>query len=69
MGLEALSRGAEQCHFIEMDRWVVDTVLAPNLQSCSMEAQSVVHTTRAEEYLKRAREVPQYSSAFDYIRC
>ena len=68
VGLEAMSRGVESCHFIEMDKWVVDKVLAPNLQSCKVKEQCLVHTMRAEDYLQRAVEAPEYAQSFDFIR-
>ena len=68
MGLEALSRGADKCHFIEMEPWVVNNVLRPNLDSCNVTEQCMVHTMRAEEYLERAVAAPEYATAFDFIR-
>lgn len=34
VGLEALSRGCKDCHFIEMDPWVVSNCLEPNTELC-----------------------------------
>ena len=70
VGLEALSRGAAHCQFIELDSWVVSSVLGPNIEACAAGERTVVHTGRAEAYLQRARERPQYArQPFDYIRC
>lgn len=68
MGIEALSRGAQNCCFVELDRWVVDRVLLPNLGSCQIVDRSLVHTMGAEEYLSRARATPEYYTPFDFIR-
>lgn len=45
VGIEALSRGCDECHFIEMDPWVVRACLGPNLEACDVVGRSVVHTT------------------------
>lgn len=45
VGIEALSRGVGQAHFIEMDPWVVTSCLTPNLELCALESQAIVHTT------------------------
>lgn len=45
VGLEALSRGCEQCHFIEMDPSVANTCLDRNISSCNLSSQAVVHTS------------------------
>jgi 16S rRNA G966 N2-methylase RsmD len=69
VGLEALSRGAEKCHFIEMEPWVVTNVLRPNLVDCNVTDQCTVHIMKAEEYLERALAAPEYATSFDFIRC
>jgi predicted methyltransferase len=70
VGLEALSRGAAHCHFIELDSWVINNVLSPNIESCSMSDSTVIHSGKAEAFLQRARDAPQFASKpFDYIRC
>jgi 16S rRNA G966 N2-methylase RsmD len=68
VGLEALSRGADKCHFIEMEPWVVNNVLRPNLDSCNVAEQCMVHIMKAEEYLERALAAPEYATSFDFIR-
>ncbi|KAK9824691.1 hypothetical protein WJX72_012442 [[Myrmecia] bisecta] len=68
VGIEALSRGCGQAHFIELDRWVVDSVLAPNLESCGVVAKATVHTMKAEDFLRRSAELVRFAGgAFDYI--
>lgn len=44
IGLEALSRGATHCQFIELDSWVVQSVLGPNIESCSGDGSTMIHT-------------------------
>lgn len=69
VGLEALSRGAHEAHFIELDAWVVKTVLKPNVTACRMDSQAVVHGGRAESFLAHSSRAPQYAPApFDFIR-
>ena len=43
VGLEALSRGCSQASFVELDSWVVDKVLEPNLESCGMLQNASIH--------------------------
>lgn len=45
IGIEALSRGCGQCHFVELSPWVVSKCLLPNLESCEVDDAAVVHTT------------------------
>ena len=51
VGLESLSRGCAVAHFVEMDPWVVASVLGPNLAACGYEDRSVVHTLGVERFL------------------
>lgn len=44
MGLEALSRGAGEAHFVELDPWVVEKCLKPNLETCKLASSAAVHT-------------------------
>lgn len=39
VGLEALSRGCREVHFIEMDPWVTRNVLGKNIATCSFQRQ------------------------------
>ncbi len=69
VGLEAISRGAGEATFIEMDPWVVSNVLQRNIVACGVAGEAAVHTTRAEDFLKRAAVTPRMAGgAFDYIR-
>ncbi|DBB03804.1 TPA: hypothetical protein ACH3X3_011106 [Trebouxia sp. C0006] len=69
VGLEALSRGCQECHFIEMDPAVARDSLARNIAECGVVSQATVHAMRAEEYLKQARNGNGFVSgkAFDFI--
>lgn len=68
VGLEALSRGCGQAHFVELDTWVTDKCLKPNMETCSVTSRSVVHTARVEDFLRRGADVPRFAGgAFDFI--
>ncbi|PWA96827.1 methyltransferase [Artemisia annua] len=62
VGIEAISRGCSEVHFVEMDPWVVSDVLRPNLEWTGFLENSVIHTLRVETYLERTKDKP-----FDYI--
>ncbi|XP_071731089.1 uncharacterized protein [Rutidosis leptorrhynchoides] len=62
VGIEAISRGCSEVHFVEMDRWVVSDVLRPNLEWTGFVDNAVIHTVRVETYLDRTKDAP-----FDYI--
>lgn len=62
VGIEAISRGCSEVHFVEMDPWVVSDVLRPNLEWTGFLDNSVIHTVRVETYLERTKDGP-----FDYI--
>ena len=68
VGIEALSRGCSEAHFVELSPWVASNCLQPNLEKCSVEDDAVVHTTRAEDFLKRAAQIPRFAGgAFDFV--
>ena len=46
MGLEALSRGVQEAHFIELDPWVLQNVLKRNVRECRMEAKSKLYASK-----------------------
>ncbi len=37
VGLEALSRGCRESHFVEMDPWVTRNVLGKNIATCGFQ--------------------------------
>lgn len=68
VGLEALSRGAESSHFVEMDPWVVRNVLGKNILSCDFRTASTCHTAKVEDFLRRAGASPSFAGGpFDFI--
>ncbi|KAL8199450.1 hypothetical protein R6Q57_013018 [Mikania cordata] len=62
VGIEAISRGCSEVHFVEMDPWVVSDILRPNLEWTGFLDNSVIHTVRVETYLEHINGNP-----FDYI--
>jgi 16S rRNA (guanine(966)-N(2))-methyltransferase RsmD len=68
VGLEALSRGAAEAHFVELDPWVHRRVLGRNIAACGFGSHSTCHTSRAEDFLKRAAAAPRFAGGpFDFI--
>jgi 16S rRNA (guanine(966)-N(2))-methyltransferase RsmD len=69
VGIEALSRGCEAAHFVEMDPWVVAEVLDPNLAVTGFQSQAVVHISPVESLLEQAAEhgAGILGGKFDYI--
>lgn len=53
LGIEALSRGADSCHFIEQDRKALE-VLKENLAHCALEEKACVVNADALSYLTRS---------------
>jgi len=45
-----------QVHFVEMDPWVVSSVLRPNLEETEFLDASVIHTVRVEKFFERAEQ-------------
>ncbi|XAR71212.1 16S rRNA (guanine(966)-N(2))-methyltransferase [Bertholletia excelsa] len=67
VGIEALSRGCSEVHFVEMDPWVVSDVLRPNLEWTGFLDLSVIHTARVERFLEQAEQFVGEGGPFDYI--
>ncbi|XP_039118580.1 putative rRNA methyltransferase YlbH [Dioscorea cayenensis subsp. rotundata] len=67
VGIEAISRGCSEVHFVEMDPWVVSEVLRPNLECTGFVDNSVIHTMRVESFLKQAEESKGMDKSFDYV--
>ncbi|GBF95605.1 hypothetical protein Rsub_08587 [Raphidocelis subcapitata] len=68
VGLEALSRGAGEAHFVELDPWVHRRVLAVNIDACGFAKAATRHTARAEDFLRRAAVAPRFAGgAFDFV--
>ncbi|KAL2335580.1 hypothetical protein Fmac_016793 [Flemingia macrophylla] len=66
VGIEALSRGCSEVHFVEMDPWVVSDVLRPNLEETGFLDTSVIHTVCVEKFFERAEQFVGIGP-FDYI--
>lgn len=67
VGIEAISRGCSEVHFVEMDPWVVSNVLRPNLEWTEFLDVSVIHAVRVEKFLERAEQFLGTTGSFDYI--
>lgn len=68
VGLEALSRGVREAHFVEMDPVVVQKILGRNIASCGFKGRATCHTSKAEDFLRRANQLPRFAGgAFDFI--
>ncbi|KAI3452358.1 hypothetical protein Pfo_009023 [Paulownia fortunei] len=67
VGIEAISRGCSEVHFVEMDPWVVSDVLRPNLESTGFLDVSVIHTVCVETFLKNAERFVGKDGVFDYV--
>ncbi|CAM0876080.1 unnamed protein product [Alopecurus aequalis] len=69
VGIEAMSRGCSEAHFVEMDPWVISEVLKPNLDCTGFLDTSHIHMLRVENFLDSAEKSKgsgRYPS-FDYI--
>lgn len=67
VGIEAISRGCSEAHFVEMDPWVVSEVLRPNLEWTGFLDNSFIHTVRVENFLERAVVSSAKDGPFDYV--
>ncbi|PIM99788.1 16S rRNA (guanine(966)-N(2))-methyltransferase [Handroanthus impetiginosus] len=67
VGIEAISRGCSEVHFVEMGPWVISDVLRPNLESTGFLDVSVIHTARVETFLENAERFVGKDVVFDYI--
>ncbi len=68
VGIEGLSRGCAEGHFIELDPWVVERVLEPNLELTKTVSKAAVHQMKAETFLEKANATPRFAGgAFDFI--
>lgn len=67
VGIEAMSRGCSEVHFVEMDPWVITNVLQPNLQWTGFLDSSVIHAVRVENFFSRSEQLVGKSGPFDYV--
>ncbi|GJM96533.1 hypothetical protein PR202_ga13376 [Eleusine coracana subsp. coracana] len=56
VGIEAMSRGCSEAHFVEMDPWVISEVLKPNLECTGFLGVSHIHMYRVENFLAIAEK-------------
>jgi 16S rRNA (guanine966-N2)-methyltransferase len=63
LGIEALSRGAASCVFVERDRWAA-AVVSRNLADLDLGAESAVHRAPAERFCAAPSGGP-----FDLVLC
>lgn len=67
VGIEAMSRGCSEAHFVEMDPWVISEVLKPNLECTGFIDVSHIHMLRVEKFLDNAEKSQGKYPSFDYI--
>jgi len=69
VGIEALSRGAANAHFVELDPWIIQNCLRRNLEHTQCATEAMVHTMTVETYLSEAEKNLRIAggSAFDMI--
>lgn len=68
VGLEALSRGCADAHFVELDPWVINNCLHKNIDHTRFTDAATVHQQRVESFLEAAEATPRFAGgAFDYI--
>ncbi|KAJ4730496.1 Methyltransferase [Rhynchospora pubera] len=67
VGIEAISRGCSEAHFVEMDPWVISEVLRPNLITTGFLDVSVIHMKRVESFLDYSEKFPDNDKKFDYV--
>ncbi|GBG81183.1 hypothetical protein CBR_g31858 [Chara braunii] len=56
VGIEALSRGCQSSHFVELDPWVINNVLSRNLDVTNFTDKAVIHMQRVEAFLERTEK-------------
>ncbi|KAA8540897.1 hypothetical protein F0562_024965 [Nyssa sinensis] len=56
VGIEAISRGCSEVHFVKMDPRVVSNVLRPNLEWTKFLDVSVIHTVRVKSFLEQTNQ-------------
>ncbi len=59
MGIEALSRGCNGAHFVELDSWVIENCLMKNLENTRLNVNTVIHSQTVEEFLISAKKNPK----------
>ncbi|PKA49351.1 hypothetical protein AXF42_Ash014253 [Apostasia shenzhenica] len=67
VGIEAISRGCSEAHFVEMDPWIISNILRPNLELTGFLNASIIHVLRVENFLERAEMSSGKFGTFEYI--
>ena len=68
IGIEALSRGAAEAHFVEMDPWVTGNVLNKNIKTLGIQSRTRVHTAKVENFLSQHKNSAKAAGgAFDFV--
>ena len=68
IGIEAISRGCAESHFVEMDPWVVNNVTRKNLRSLGVVSKTTVHAASVEAFLAQHKNNARAAGgAFDFI--
>jgi len=68
VGLEGMSRGCVEAHFVEADPWVVNKVLGKNIDKCKASYDTTIHTAYVEKWLANANKFPEsVGGTFDFI--
>ena len=57
LGIEALSNGADSCTFVEQNPNLYKN-LKENISTLSLEEKTKLHRTRAEDFVRRFKDVP-----------
>ena len=53
IGIESISRGVVEAHFVEMDPWVVNNVTNKNLNSLGLTKQTTTHTASVQAFMNQ----------------
>eukprot|EP01025_Chloroclados_australasicus_P001519 TRINITY_DN10391_c3_g1_i1.p1 TRINITY_DN10391_c3_g1~~TRINITY_DN10391_c3_g1_i1.p1 ORF type:complete len:473 (-),score=47.53 TRINITY_DN10391_c3_g1_i1:972-2390(-) len=69
VGLEALSRGCGEAHFVECDSQVVKKCLKANIEACRVEEKSFIYPVRVEDFLRRQdqKSLSSANDKFDFV--
>jgi 16S rRNA (guanine(966)-N(2))-methyltransferase RsmD len=68
IGLEALSRGCVDAHFVEMDEWTVKNVTRVNIKTLKEDNNAVAHCASVETFLQRhSKSASGAGGSFNFI--
>lgn len=63
IGLEALSRGAKEVHFVEKDKHALEALKA-NIRTLKVEKQSVIYPIDVFRWIEKQEKIPTYDFIF-----